>query len=214
MIETMTQQQRTALAATLYNIIFTNEVCTDSVFEACAELRKSEWCRGKVKFRLKQVEGELKSYNRLLERSTRKLDFIADINDEFMDLVADDLLRLKMTTLNYMRRCGVPAAELMAKVEVADIFCQGALHNIDFCMSRQSNIQRSVSSMSFLRLTDLCRAYKCLSNEVLKLAKGDYHCDLNESNEIFNGFVIITKKLADPDVIFGILEKIDKEYEQ
>ena len=206
------EQQRTRLAATLYNIIFTNDTCCGEVFEAITALRKSPWYSGKVKFWAKKVVGYLKEYDRVLEKATKAIDYVADINEEFSDLIKSDMVRLRMTTLNYMNKCGVPNARLVCQVEMANIFCMGALHNMDFIINRQSDIHREVVKFKFLRLGDLVQAYRHLAKEVEKLCDGDYICDLNANEDIYNGFVVVTKKLSDPETIFRIIDKIDRKY--
>ena len=117
----------------LYNIIFVNDTAVGSFYELLAELDRHPYLmRGKVKFRARVLREHIKAYNRKNDRRALSGgEFIANINEEFEEMLEGDLEKLYYTTLNYMHKIRIREPELQARMVLADTFAKGMVRNVE-----------------------------------------------------------------------------------
>jgi hypothetical protein len=194
----------------LYNVLFTNDVCISYIYDCFEEVDKAGLRKGRVKYRLSNLADEVRKYNRAITTILKENEFIADVNEDVEDLLKADLCRLELTTKNYMNKCHVPYTDLQCKCAMAYIFAQGACRNVDENMKINEHISRFTNSLKLLRLTSLLQALTKAMDELEKIFNAKaYFCDMNKNEDIYNGFVIVVRKLADPNFILQILNKND-----
>lgn len=207
----LTTEEYNSLLFGLFNIIFTNDVCTNMVYESLEEIEKAGMMKKTVKYRAKLLRDEIRAYNRILSSILKEREFIADVNDCYEELLSADLAKLELTIKNYMHKCHVPYTDLQCKCAMAYVFAQGACHNVDENIKRRPTISKYANKYEALKITKISDALERLMEELEKVCnQGHYFCDLNQNNDIFNGFVVICRKLADPDIIYKIVKKYDK----
>jgi hypothetical protein len=207
----LTQQEESSLSYGLYNIIFTNDVCCSYIYDLIEVIIKAGIYKKDIKYRGNILKAHLKDYNRLLDKVYNYKDVVACMNEELEDTIQSDLAKLEYSTKNYMHKCHVPYTDVQCKSAIAYVFAQGACHNVDENIKRRPTISKYANKYEALKITKISDALERLMEELEKVYnQGHYFCDLNQNNDIFNGFVVICRKLADPDIIYKIVKKYDK----
>lgn len=196
----------------LYNIIFVNDTAVGSFYELLAELDKHPYLmRGKVKFRARVLREHIKAYNRKNDRRALSGgEFIANINEEFEEMLEGDLEKLYYTTLNYMHKLRIREPELQARMVLADTFAKGMVHNVDMCVERARGDLDAIYLRSIRGLAehDVSNACLQLVDEVEKVFSHDDKLPAIDGEfPIFQGFQAIMNKLGDPDRILRVVEK-------
>lgn len=208
----LTTEEYNSLLFGLFNIIFTNDVCTNMVYESLEEIEKAGMMKKTVKYRAKLLRDEIRAYNRILSSILKEREFIADVNDCYEEILSADLAKLELTIKNYMHKCHVPYTDLQCKCAMAYIFAQGACKNVDENIRKRDAVSRYTHTFKRLRLTQLTEALKRTMEELERTFKSArYFCDLNANNDIYNGFVVIVRKLADPKTIVDVVKKYDNQ---
>lgn len=208
----MKQEEYDSLLTGLFNIIFTNDICTSYIYDTIEIVEKADYCKQAVKYRMKLLQNELKAYNRVIASILKEQDFIADINEYYADIIRTDLMRLELTVKNYMNKCHVPEAEMQTKLAISYIFAKGACHNVDQNIKRRESLSRYMKNYRLLRLTRIEEALQLFADCIATcFSRYKYHCDLNNNDDVYNGFVIICRKLADPKNIRKVIDQYDKE---
>ena len=196
----------------LYNIIFVNDTAVGSFYELLAELDRHPYLmRGKVRFRARVLREHIKAYNRKNDkRALSGGEFIANINEEFEEMLEGDLEKLYYTTLNYMHKIRIREPELQARMVLADTFAKGMIHNVDMCVEKARGDLDVIYIQNIRRLAehDVSNACLQLVDEVGKeFAHDDKLPVLDGELQIFQGFQAIMNKLGDPDRILKVVEK-------
>lgn len=196
----------------LYNIIFVNDTAVGSFYELLAELDRHPYLmRGKVKFRARVLREHIKAYNRKNDRRALSGgEFIANINEEFEEMLEGDLERLYYTTLNYMHKIRIREPELQARMVLADTFAKGMVHNVDMCVERARGDLDAIYIQNIRRLAehDVSNACLQLVDEIGKEFAHDEKLPVLDGElSIYQGFQTIMNKLGDPDRILKVVEK-------
>jgi hypothetical protein len=208
-------KDRMSLTIIMYNIFFVNDVAMSYIFDALTELKNTKLYKGSVKYRTKIVETYMKRYNALLEKRSKMVGFIADVNDRMNDEVQGDLIKLELTSKNILEKHHVHNSTLMAKMSVAYTLCNAACANIKYATSYDSRLVRYTKHFRVFNLKELTQSFDVLSTivekENYKESAVKYTCDLNGEYDLQNGFAIVIRKLKDPKTILKILEEIENE---
>ena len=196
----------------MYNIIFVNDTAVGSFYELLAELDRHPYLmRGKVKFRARVLREHIKAYNRKNDRRALSGgEFIANINEEFEEMLEGDLERLYYTTLNYMHKIRIREPELQARMVLAYTFAKGMIHNVEECVRKARGDLDAIYIQNIRRLAehDVSNASLQLVDEVGKeFSHDDKLPALDGELPIFQGFQAIMNKLGDPDRIYEVVEK-------
>lgn len=208
----VTAEQYGSLMFGMYNVIFCNDLCTGYAYDLIEEIRRRGYYRNGIKRRSNILMLEIKRYNDRLAKIAKFSHYIADANDIFSEAIAHDRQVLKITTRNYMEKCRMPEATLQAKAAILFIFSRGACHNVDINLEKRRDIRRLTYGMQALRLTKVNEAVKRLLDEIDKVLGGN--CDLNDNDDIYNGFVIICRKLADAELLQKVVDEADQMYKE
>ena len=196
----------------LYNIIFVNDTAVGSFYELLAELDRHPYLmRGRVKFRARVLREHIKAYNRKNDRRALSGgEFIANINEEFEEMLEGDLEKLYYTTLNYMHKIRIREPELQARMVLADTFAKGMVHNVEECVRKARGDLDAIYLRSIRGLAehDVSNACLQLVDEIGKeFAHDDKLPVLDGELSIYQGFQTIMNKLGDPDRILRVVEK-------
>lgn len=212
MIEQLSEQEQNILTCTLYNVLFTNDIAMGHIYDAMQLLEKSSLWRGRVKQRGGYLKQQMRLYNGTVTRMTRNPEFVAELNEEFSEMIQMDLLKLELTVKNYMHKCHVPDVELQMLLALSDIFTSGALKNYDLNCTRPDNpVHHLMHSFRHFCITGIKDSFRAMYDEIQKIyARRDYYCDLNSNEDIFNGFVVICRKLSDPERIMDVIATVER----
>lgn len=196
----------------LYNIIFVNDTAVGSFYELLTELDRHPYLmRGKVKFRARVLREHIKAYNRKNDRRALSGgEFIANINEEFEEMLEGDLERLYYTTLNYMHKLRIREPELQARMVLADTFAKGMVHNVDMCVEKARGDLDAIYIQNIRRLAehDVSNACLQLVDEIGKEFAHDEKLPVLDGElSIYQGFQTIMNKLGDPERIYEVVEK-------
>ena len=196
----------------LYNIIFVNDTAVGSFYELLAELDRHPYLmRGRVKFRARVLREHIKAYNSKNDkRALSGGEFIANINEEFEEMLEGDLEKLYYTTLNYMHKIRIREPELQARMVLADTFAKGMIHNVDMCVEKARGDLDAIYIQNIRRLAehDVSNASLQLVDEVEKEFRHDDKLPAIDGElPIFQGFQAIMNKLGDPERIYEVVEK-------
>ena len=196
----------------LYNIIFVNDTAVGSFYELLAELDRHPYLmRGKVKFRARVLREHIKAYNRKNDRRALSGgEFIANINEEFEEMLEGDLEKLYYTTLNYMHKIRIREPELQARMVLADTFAKGMVRNVEECVRKARGDLDAIYLRSIRGLAehDVSNACLQLVDEVEKVFSHDDKLPVLDGElSIFQGFQAIMNKLGDQDRIYEVVEK-------
>ncbi|MGM9685926.1 MAG: hypothetical protein ACI3YI_06845, partial [Bacteroidaceae bacterium] len=183
-----------------------------SFYELLAELDRHPYLmRGRVKFRARVLREHIKAYNRKNDRRALSGgEFIANINEEFEEMLEGDLEKLYYTTLNYMHKIRIREPELQARMVLADTFAKGMIHNVDECVRKESGELNTIYIHNIRRLAehDVSNACLQLVDEIGKeFAHDDKLPVLDGELSIYHGFQTIMNKLGEPDRIYKVVEK-------
>ena len=196
----------------LYNIIFVNDTAVGSFYELLAELDRHPYLmRGKVKFRARVLREHIKAYNSKNDkRALSGGEVIANINEEFEEMLEGDLEKLYYTTLNYMHKLRIREPELQARMVLADTFAKGMVHNVEECVRKARGDLDAIYLKSIRGLAehDVSNACLQLVDEVEKVFRHDDKLPVLDGElSIYQGFQTIMNKLGDPDRILSVVEK-------
>lgn len=212
----MTPEERNSFYFGIYNIVFTNDCTISMIYNVTEMVRKRpDLYKGAVKYRLKLLRKSMKDYNRVLARLFNSMYFVADIQDMYEDIIKDDMQKLRITTINYMHKCKIQEAELWTDLELSWVFVLGANHNIDANKEIRKHIKHTHGWYEELRMKNVMDAYRNFYGEVRKVLYKDdgTFCDLNENEDIYRGFFVVAKKLADPQLIAKVIKTVDGQNE-
>lgn len=182
------------------------------IYELLAELDRHPYLmRGRVKFRARVLREHIKAYNRKNDRRALSGgEFIANINEEFEEMLEGDLERLYYTTLNYMHKLRIREPELQARMVLADTFAKGMVRNVEECVRKARGDLDAIYLRSIRGLAehDVSNACLQLVDEVEKVFRHDDKLPVLDGElSIYQGFQTIMNKLGDPDRILRVVEK-------
>lgn len=207
-------KERTMLMLLMYNILFMNDTAMSYVYSTLELLKKTPLFKQQIKFKVAILEKYMKLYNASLEQRSQMSEFIADVNDMMYDRVCNDLMKLEFATKNILEKHRVPNSDMMTKLSIAVTLLDATCHNIDYATSQKYNGNIAYYARRFrpLNLKKIKEAFMQLANliESENESLGYYVVDLSKYREIDNGFTIIVRKLKDVNLIWDVLQQVEK----
>ena len=204
------EHEKTMLTCIMYSILFMNDLFTSWIFDMLCMLKSSRYYGQKMKFRVKNLEKQVKMYNGFINK-TRYAGFIADINDSFQEKIKTDMTVAEQTVINYMKGRGVPEPVLMGMMVVCDVLGVEACRTVDDNIKIHSAEFPDVRRFKSLHVKKIAESLLCLSHEFedTMWRIRHYDADIRKSEEIKSAFSIIRNKLNDPGFILDVIEAYD-----
>lgn len=216
MTEDLTEKERAELTAVMYNNIFTNEVATGAVCELLGLLEERSVYRHKAKWWGGKCREEMRGYNRMLNRRTGwRLDYVADLNDVYDDVVKDDVWKLGNVVRMRLGKWGCRDTELTARMWLARMLVNCALHNNDHCFDGFPHLRHYHRRFAWMRLTRLANSVVRLELELMRLGALDVELEerLKKDGMVETGFRALAAKLHDGDRIIEVCNRHAEEWD-
>ena len=210
------EKKRTILTAVAYNIIFTNELAINALFEVLELLQSNtRYYRHAVKRWAVQCLKLMKEYNALLNKGTGGyIEFIAGLNDLYEEKIKFDLWKVINTARNTLEKNHSVNPVLSAKVYVALTLLLGACNNVDCCMDGFPNLKGLARCFRWMRLTRISLAATHLFSELVKVrCINDDRKLLDNEQSVVIGFNVLANKLSNADDILTTCNSYATDYE-
>lgn len=213
----MDKKTRTILTAVAYNILFTNELAINALFEVLEMLaNNTRYYRHAVKRWSAQCLKLMKEYNALLNKGTGGfIEFIAGLNDIYEDKIKFDLWKVGNTARNTLEKKHSLNPVLGAKAYVAITLLHGACHNVDSCMEGFPDMKNWSRQFRWMRITRMAIAFRHLYEELVKVkCISDDRDILDNEPSVMTGFTVLANKLSNADDILTTCNEYAVIYEE
>lgn len=206
-------KDKASLTAVMYNLVFMNDLTISVVFDCLTKLESSEFWRNGVKRWASSVRHEMRRYSMKFKDviGDKMIGFIADLSDKYEEQTNIDLFKLRNACL--MTLGNKPNADLASEVYIAMTFLFGSCNNNDSCLNGFPHLKSYHGRFKWMRLTNLSKAFLKLSIEFDKMLGYTYQIQLDNSNNVINGFKAIAYKLSNADNIIETCNSYAREWE-
>ncbi len=199
--EKLYNKHQAIIIASVYNTLFTNDICCGQIIDAVYELKKSKYYKFRMKQIINQVEKEQRLYEKMMNGiiGKKKLcEFFADSNERFLDNVQDDITRLYFSFKGVFDREGFGDSALMAKIETARTLCEFSCYQLDARVKdlTKVGVEFKHTPLSYLRLSKLSK----LLDEAMDCFKPGRKINL-DIEECQRALDVVMMKLGDINVI-------------
>lgn len=197
------------VVASVYSVLFSNDAVSCVSFDFYQYIRKQSIYKFGLKHEVLRLEKERLAYEDRLNDIVKDANvFLADVSDVMQEIVSKDILKLEITTSNYLKKHGVVKSDIIAKAEVmrmiAGFSCINVSRQCDFLKSLKIKLGKEgyFQPKQLYAGLMLGNMFKFCDNITDILNKDErVNVDLNDSTDIKNGFNIIQKKLSDVNTI-------------
>lgn len=197
------------IVSVVYNILLTNDICCGKIIEAVDEIKKSKYYSFKMKEHVNKLDKERRRYEKYMNSIIKDLGwYFADLNDNFMDTVANDIDILYFSMKKVFDREKYEDSSMLAKVELARSLCEFSCCQYDNRIQELKSIDRALVyvPIDYLRLTNMYYLIRKVMSEfkhVKNISEGIEECQA--------ALNVVMRKMGDFDEIVNTLKRTDNE---
>lgn len=200
------------ITASVYNALFTNDICCGLIIEAVDDMKRSTYYKQKMKRYVNMLDSERRSYEKMMNKivNGKGLSLMfADFNEKFLESVQGDISHLCDVFKRIVKDEDVKEYELIAKMETARTLCEFSCYQLDQRIRdlSKAGISHNNYSLSYLRLTNISRLLDLIMYEFKPGKK-----ILLDTDECQKALDIVMLKLGDVNEIANAI-KLDSDNE-
>lgn len=185
----------------IYNVLFINDMVDGLVIDTFSELKKANLYRHQLKQLSNAMMQERHNYERLVNRCLGdRTGYLADANELYCDEVRRHVSTFTYTIKMQLDKRFVPNAMFLATLETARVLCESACLRLDFWMHHLRKADSAlvrISSIDYLRLTDLCTRLNRLAEEAYSVKQ---RIDLNSDAQCKLARKVLLNKISDDEI--------------
>ena len=209
--EKLYNEHQAIIVVSVYNTIFTNDICCGQIIDAVDAVKKSKFYKHRMKQCINLIEKEQRRYEKMINAIIGKKDmcnFFADSNDRFLENIEDDITKLHFAFKQVFDREKMEDSSLLAKVEVARTLCEFSCYQLDRRIADLAKVGAEFKNipLSYLRLTTLSHLLSEAMDEFKPGKK--INLDIDECQRALD---VVMIKLGDVNAIANAIHRGNDE---